>query len=489
MVDDRCARVRETFLAAGFTVDSLLSALGGPAYAALARGDTTPARLALVDRSDGLALLTRLFVTGQSVTAAEAVRELPLDDLAELGLVGPGRDGIRSLLDVRPYGEPDTDWYAVSDLGPGTGGRADSEVAGDHVLGIGGASLTLAQLVPRAPVGSALDVGTGCGVQALHLSRHSHQVTATDTSARALRLAALTAGLSGQRWDLREGSLLDPVAGQTYDLVVSNPPFVISPGRRYTYRDSGLTGDDLGRTLVQGLPTVLAEGGTAVVLANWLHVRGQDWRDRVAGWVEGTGCEAWVAQRDVQDPTEYVGLWLRDVGTPDGPEHEARYAEWLAALAEVDAEAVGFGWIVLRRTGTTLDPRIEDVSGALRLPNGDQVAALFAVRDQLATTDALALLAARPRLAPGLELLEVHRAGADSRFVRQEPVLRLVGGWRSPIAMDPVGAAVLRECDGEHTVAEAFDLVAAAHHLDPDDVRAGGLGAVRALLESAHLTL
>ena len=43
------------------------------------------------------------------------------------------------------------------------------------------------------------------------------------------------------------------------------------------------------------------DGGTAVVLANWLHVRGADWRERVAGWVEGSGCDVWVAQREVQE--------------------------------------------------------------------------------------------------------------------------------------------------------------------------------------------
>jgi methylase of polypeptide subunit release factors len=107
-----------------------------------------------------------------------------------------------------------------SDVRPGP-------LAPEHVLGIGTASLTLAQATPRSPVGRALDVGTGSGVQALHLGLHAEHVVATDISPRALRLAATTAALSGQKWDLRPGSLLAPVEGERFELVVANPPFVV----------------------------------------------------------------------------------------------------------------------------------------------------------------------------------------------------------------------------------------------------------------------
>jgi hypothetical protein len=96
------------------------------------------------------------------------------------------------------------------------------------------------------------------------------------------------------------------VADRRFDLVVSNSPFVVSPGERFSYRDSGLGGDELCRRLVGQAPEHLAEGGWAQTLANWLHVRGEDWRERLAQWVVPTGCDAWVAQREVQDPAEYA---------------------------------------------------------------------------------------------------------------------------------------------------------------------------------------
>jgi len=488
-------RVREAFLDSGFTADGLLVALGASAYAALGRGEPVPARRSLADRHDALAELARLFVLGDDVPRGTASRTLPLDDLVALGLVAGGAD-VRAVVDVRPYGESDTDWYVVSDHGPDSAGREVDEVAADHVLGVGGASLTLARITPRTEVERALDLGTGCGVQALHLGRHAGSVVATDRNRRALRLAAVTAALSGQRWDLREGSLFEPVGGERFDLVVSNPPFVISPGHRYTYRDAGLPADDLGRLLVQQAPAYLADGGTAVVLANWLHVRGEDWRERVASWVATTGCDAWVAQREVQDPAEYVGLWLRDAGGLAADEaarneHEQRYAEWLDALRAMDAEGIGFGWVVLHRGGTygAQGPRVEDVSAAPRPPRGDEVADLVRARAAWASYDAFALLDARPVRSPGLRVLEEERADERGALATAPPHLGLVDGWRPDALVDSVTLHLDRVLDGATTLEQAVAAAATAYDLDPDDVLPGALVAVRSMLEDDLLHL
>ncbi len=484
------ARVRGTFLEAGFTADGLLALLGASAYAALARDEHLPAHRALDGRAGPEVDLARIFVLGESLPAQVAARHLPLEDLATLGLVAGDTD-VRAVVDVRPYGENDTDWYVVSDHGPDSAGRDVGEVAADHVLGVGGASLTLARITPRGRVGRALDLGTGCGVQALHLGRHADTVVATDRNRRALRLAAVTAALSGQEWDLRAGSLFEPVGSETFDLVVSNPPFVISPGHRYTYRDAGLPADDLGRLLVQQAPAHLADGGTAVILANWLHLHGEDWRERVAAWVEPTGCDAWVAQREVQEPEEYVGLWLRDAGGRTGEEHDRRYGEWLDELVDMGAEGIGFGWVVLHRGGTygRSGARIEDVAHAPRQPRGDEVAALVAARAGWAARDALTLLDARPRRAGGLRVVEEDHAGDDGRLHAQPPRLGLAHGWRAEVVLDSVGAHLVRAFDGSTTLVDAAERAAAVYDLEVEDVLPAALIAVRGLVEDGFLRL
>ena len=161
-----------------------------------------------------------------------------VDQLVEGGVLEQSGREVRALVDVRPYADDESSWWVVSDLTPGLDGR-ERRMHVDHVLGVSSASTSLAQLTIREPVGRALDLGTGSGVQALHLSRHSLDVVATDVSERCIALARLTAGLNDVTVDLRVGDLFAPVKDETFDLVVSNPPFVISPAtdERLVYRE------------------------------------------------------------------------------------------------------------------------------------------------------------------------------------------------------------------------------------------------------------
>ncbi len=282
-----------------------------------------------------------------------------------------------------------------SDVRPGP-------VRPDHVLGIGAASISLAKAVIRAPVGRTLDLGTGCGIQALHCFSHSRSVTATDTNPRALALAAATARLNGQRWDLRAGSLFEPVAGERFDLVVSNPPFVISPGvQRFSYRDSGLAGDELCRRLIEGVVDHLTDGGTAQFLANWIVADRADWRERIGSWVAATGCDAWVVQREIADPAEYVSLWLADSGESGTAEAAQLAADWLDYFADTGVAGIGMGLVTLRRSGAG-DPDVvlDELTAAGDEVTGPEAAAFLARRAWLRGRSDVDLLATRFALAP-----------------------------------------------------------------------------------------
>lgn len=157
-----------------------------------------------------LELLVRLFLLQQPVPHARVADVLPVDACLESGwLDHAGDDEVTATVDVRPYGGPGgEDWFVVSDLGCAVGGAGG---IGNHaegvVLGVGGASTTLAGLTVRTPVSAALDLGTGSGIQALHAAAHATRVTATDVNPRALHITALTLALSGApAADLREGS-------------------------------------------------------------------------------------------------------------------------------------------------------------------------------------------------------------------------------------------------------------------------------------------
>ncbi|MEW9531667.1 methyltransferase [Microbispora sp. NPDC049125] len=474
-------RLRDRFAQTGYTTEGVRERLGETAVAALEREEIVPALRATRD-GDPLATLVRLWWLGAPVSMAAA--DLPLHDLIEAGLLVRLGDSVQATVHVRPWdtrtGEAA---WVVSDrkVRPG-----DPSIRADHVVGAGGASASLAQLGWTAPVGRALDLGTGCGVQVLHLAGRADRIVATDVNRRALRLARLSWGLSGvPEVDAREGSMYDPVAGERFDLVVSNPPFVISPALRYAYRESDFQADDFCRELVRLAPRHLEQGGHGRFLANWLHVKGEDWQDRVGGWLTGTGCDGWAVQRDVQDPAEYVELWLRDSAEQGTPAYRDRYDEWLAWFESMDVTGVGFGWIALHQSGA-LDPvvRVEELPQQVEPPVGALVDdVLQAARTAHRITDD-ALLDAALLIAEGVVEERIGPPGADdpSRIL-----LRQTGGLRRTVPVGTVEAALAGVCDGDLPTRPLLAAIAELIGEDPEALPARATGALRSLVAGGFL--
>ncbi|HEU4542080.1 MAG TPA: methyltransferase [Jiangellaceae bacterium] len=484
LTSDGIARLRDALAKAEYTVESVTGLLGPVASAALNRNETTPGRRATSGGSP-LETLTRLWPLQLPVSRAAAESVLPLADLVDGGLLTAVADTVRAVVDVRPYADDAGNWWVVSDLTPGLDGRIEP-VSADHVLGVNAASSTLAQITVRRPVGRALDLGTGCGVQALHLSRHCDDVVATDVNRRALGFAAMTARLNGVDVDLRGGNLYEPVEGERFDLIATNPPFVVSPGGHHVYRDSGLPGDELSRRVVFDGAARLADGGMLQSLANWMHVTGQDWRDRVGAWVSGTGCDAWVIQREVQDPAAYVEIWLRDAGDLARPDYLNRYDSWLAWFEAQLVEGVGFGWIMLHasRTGEP-SIRVEDWPHAVELPLGPAVAGYFdrvdGLRRSAADED---LLASLLQVADGVVQEQVGRPGAEDPA---HVVLRQQRGLRRAVEVGTAEAALVGACDGSLPIGVLIDAVAAVLEVDQAALRADLLPRVRQFVAEGYL--
>jgi methylase of polypeptide subunit release factors len=115
----------------------------------------------------------------------------------------------------------------------------------------------------RPAVGRRLDLGTGSGIQALYLAGHSGKVVATDREPRAVPFALFNLALNAVQADCRLGDCFEPVPGERFDLIVSNPPFIISPGADLSFRDGGLPLDGLCHTIVRQGAEHLSSGGTS----------------------------------------------------------------------------------------------------------------------------------------------------------------------------------------------------------------------------------
>lgn len=450
-----CRALAADLDAADFRSEPLRRLWGDEADDALGRGIREPILRAVDADSGALATLGRLFVLGMvqdRVAVDAALPQLSVDGLVALGLAEVRESEVHPLALIRPQSFVDSDgmgeWWIASDLDEVALG---TELPPDHVLGVGGASRTLAELVIPAPVQRALDLGTGCGIQALLVSRHATEVVATDISARALAFAELNAHLNGvTNIEFRHGSMFEPVAGEAFDLVVSNPPFVITPRvdgvTAYEYRDGGLIGDALVELFVRTVPDHLTAGGVAQLLGNWETTAGVAGMDRLGSWV-ADGLDAWVVERERLSPLEYAELWIRDGGTvPRDAGFTPLLAAWLDDFAAREVTEVGFGYVLLRR-GESETPlrRFERIGQPLSDPGR-------AFRDGLAAHDALA--AGLPRtvlVAPDVTEARHLLPGNDDPSVIE---LRQGGGFARTVGVDPAVAGFVGACDGELTVGQ-----------------------------------
>lgn len=458
-----------------------------------------------------VAVLTALFMLGEPVGAAALETALPRTGVAgalAIGLVVPtqsasGEQCYAPAVDLRPHEAEDAHgsvrWWVASDLGELVTGQA---LAPDHVLGIGRAGLTLAALTPRKPVETALDLGVGCGIQTLYLLRHVRQVVATDISTRALEFTAFNVALAGvdsARVQLRQGNLLEPVAGQRFDLIVSNPPFVITPP---SVRQAGLplmeyrdAGGPILPALVRGLEDHLNPDGVAVMLGNWEHREGTSWRTSVNQWI-GKSLDAWIIQREVQDPVEYAAMWLRDGGlTPErsGVAFENALAAWQEDFDSRQVSGVGMGYLVFHApsvaaTGAVVEPWrvLEEVPTSGQGALGEHVAQVIAAHEALRGLDDAQVAALKLRTASGLSKEEA----LTPTPVPTAPVIRQAEGFGRVIAVGMPEVALLSASDeGLLTVAQIAAAVASLTSEDPAAVLADMVAATRTFAHAGMVTI
>lgn len=141
---------------------------------------------------------------------------------------------------------------------------------GDAVFGVGPgtAALYLPRRRPRART-TALDVGCGAGAAALWLSAYAERVVAADINARALAFVEINAAINGvTNVEVRHGDLFEAVAGESFDIIFSQPPYVpLAPGvAPATYLFGGPRGDEILRRLLSDLPPHLAVDGRALLV-------------------------------------------------------------------------------------------------------------------------------------------------------------------------------------------------------------------------------
>ena len=431
-------------------------------------------------------ILVRLFWLGRAVSESVLHKVLPNFDVGALAAVGllACRDGM-----VRPNAKlmPYHDLLLASDFGP----EVHREMSPNHVLGVGAASLTLAGLTVRRKVKTALDIGSGAGIQAFLAARHSDSVIGTDTNPRALNFARLNTklnGINGIEW--RRGSFYEPVADEQFDLIVSNPPFVISPESKFIYRDTSLPGDAVSEQVIREAGGKLHEGGFACILFNWHHHDDGDWASRPLSWVSNTGCDSWLLCFKTADPLTYAADWLRTSVGQSSPDYGRYLDEWIAYYEKMGIGQISAGAMFLRRRSVPANwSRIDTIEKGRTVGEcGEQIERIFATEDLLQTLDDDRQLLEHRLLFDKHHCLEHQLTVEDGRWVVCVERLHTDKGISFSGKVDMHIAKLLAGCDGQRTLRELIGVMAGRMQTDAEEFMPACLAVVRKLMRAGFLS-
>jgi methylase of polypeptide subunit release factors len=479
-------RLRATLLSVGYTGDTVRTLLGEDAYQGRSRD--VPVHLRRLVAGTPVETAIRCFFLGVPVDPAvleQALKPLRVDDLEALGVVEAVESGVRATVRIVPQG----DLLLAGNRYP------DETAAGgpaNYVATITAPSAILGALTVRSPARAALDIGTGSGVQAIWAARHCERVVAIDVNPRALNLAAFNARLNEVvNVEFRKGSLFEPVAGERFDLVVCNAPYVVSPDRRYAFRDGGGYSDGFSERLVRQTPDHLAEGGFAHLLISWIG-DGDDWAARPRSWIEDSECDAWLLLGASRDPVTYAAIWNEELSR-DPPAYGATLDRWLAYLSEIGAAAVIEGAVVMRRrTGAPRWFRADRVPAAHPEPASDHVLRVFDANDFLAgLAEDAALLAESPHVVERART-EQELSFGDGGYIVESMTLVLNEGLGFRAEIDQNTASLLPFLDGSRTLRDAIEAAARSRRIgaqDRDAFTLGALGIARTMLALGFLAL
>jgi predicted RNA methylase len=340
----------------------------------------------------------------------------------------------------------------------------------------------------RRPSRATLDLGAGCAALALAAAAHSDAVTATDLNPRCTEFASFNAALNGlTNVECLTGSMFEPVAGRSFDSILTNPPFFITPAVDHLFCDNEMELDGFCRQLLRQAPRHLNEGGFLQMVCEWVQVDGQDWKERISEWVEGLGCDAWILRGHSAAPEKYAADRIRETTLPSAEADAANYQSWTSFYREKGVRAIHRGLIALRRRSGRNWLRFDESPTTPKHPFGDSVLRRFVIEDFLAghSSDD-ALLSASLTVAAGSELLRTMENRGDGWTIDDLHLVQ-TGGIPRRQKIEPLVSEFLAMLDGRTPLREAVKRLSTQVNAPPDQVGAQCLGIIRRMLSLGFL--
>ncbi len=422
------------------------------------------------------AILARLFAYRDALGRDDVTRALNPElagALEACGVLIRQGERVRSLLRLLPFGDV---WV----------GSDDADAQHDPVMGPGATTQELLDALPPSMPARVLDVGCGAGSLALVAARRgATSVTAIDLDPRAVALTQWNARLNELEISAHAGDLLEPVGGESFDLIVAQPPFVPLPPdvRATTYLHGGSRGDELSARLLGGLPEILTPGGRAIVLMDTAPPTGSA-LDRIRAALPKTPLQVAVIDAPGHRAHDLALGYAAAADSTLGPHYAEAARRYAAHLEALEIDQTRHALVVIRRPLPDGPSWAVSVEPRGRSPYGSRDLARLEAALALATLAPVDLRTQRLRPPAGAQLVQAHpfddTAPAPLRFV--------CPGARAPDQeLSEAAARLLEFASQTETVGELLEAYAEACSDEPARVESAVLDFLRKALVSGLL--
>ena len=488
-LQDQFGRLRAFFRDSGYTEQDVKELLGSSTPPPL---QARPKAMYLTRERSLLNVLLRLFFLNEPVESRVARTTLPdwfIDFCTEAKmLTDENGQTVANIVLV-----PAADYLFASDVL--TTARISSS---DFVLPASSPTTRyLLNFTLRRPARATLDLGTGCGILAHVATEFSDSVIATDINPHASEYAEFNARLNGlDNLEVRTGDLFQPVEGERFDLILSNPPFVLAPSAEYVFRDNDMVLDDFCGMLARTAPDYLEDGGRFQMICEWVETSDEPWHERLGRWFDGSNCDVWVLHGSPEDPGNYAQVRIAEASVGKTAANLENFSLWRDYYRDNGVTAIHSGIITMRkREGTNwirIQPLHSSVQESVHDPRGAVYHALengFNVRDYL---EALAgvdeMLGLMPCLSADVVLMQSHER-ADNKWRLRKQRLSLESGFKDEIEVDQGAFEFMSLFDGTRTIEACIKLLADMLGEPVTKTQENYLPLVRTLIERGFLML
>lgn len=420
-------------------------------------------RAELTRRADDAALLALVFAHGERASGS-ALRRVIGEELVTrfvaMGVIEERGGDVRAVFRLTRF----FDVWLLAD---------EPDAGVDAAMPPGPTTQHLVRALPEVRGARTIDVGTGPGTLAIAMaSRGASLAIGTDVNPRALALARANATLNDVAIELREGSLFEPVAGDRFDVVVAQPPYVIRPAGlpNVDYLHGGEYGDEIAMRLVRGAPDHLEQDGISVSLFDSPVRPGRSLRERIREGQSEPTTDLLVLNTPAP-PVQWQAIAYAQLADPAlSPDIEATISAYEEHAHALGITEVHHALVVQHRSEPRDRPYWSVELSTAGTPRSWEEIASFMRGASLAglPDDVLAQTSVRPR--PGATLSRAlsldDPSGGPTLSIAFEP-----GTIAASSAVAEAGAALLELLAHDPSVATAIKRFSEANPSSIDDAR------------------